>query len=1022
MSLKKVHALMSENKFAEAKLVLLDLQKKFPDFSLYKLKLEECENSLKPKEVGSRSDDLEINHINEVENTLESVKNVSLSLPESLEDIEAYAAKALGENKLLQAGIAYEKLSKLKGGCVASLCKSAEIDLYLSQYETALQKARESISRDSGYRKAYQVAEQACIELNYFEEANEFFLGQPPVEYLENPRARGRNPTLDKNFILPEVVGSGNDYTHILEKASIFKSSGKPYHLTASIIIPVYNRHQILANTLAALLHQTYPRELMQIIVVDDGSDDAFLDVVKKYETRLDITLARQPDKGFRVAAARNLGIRLSKGDAIVFIDADILPCPTDIEKYMELLHVSDDSVLIGHRRYVDVSSITDDEIAKDISVVTTLPNINPNNDVADYKDESGASLDWRVPTYNKNNYLKNDLWPFTKAAGGNLAISKALIDKGGFVDEAFKAWGCEDGEYGFRMFNSGAYFIPMMDIVSLHQEPLSEASDKESSSEEESFRAVGHKVTQELLKDKCSVPYIRQYQPGRLYEVPKVSIYIPAYNAEQYIVQAVNSCLEQSYKDLEVCICNDGSTDSTLDLLEEHFSENPRVHWVTQENGGIGKSTNTALNMCRGMYIAQLDADDLLLEDAVVSCISVLDNQFFDAVYADCQYIDKDGNYIRNGWCGGEFEEDWLLTGMIATHFRMFRKRLWSRTSGSVNEGIRNAIDLDLWLKLAEKGKIKHIHKKLYSYRWHGKNTSIQHRKAQENNHLKVVEDGFKRRKLDRFWELRSIENPLNPREFKILEKQDLPHVNPKDVILLIPTCEKYAHKMNAVRETWAKDLKGYGYRYLFLLGDENLKHARVYKDVLHVPARDDYESLLLKLALGYKFLNDHYDFDYVYKIDDDCFPNLEKITNEILPQFSGHQYIGGATHPKGTNMNDKWHYGKCSDSTFDKPYKFNVAPFEFAKGGYGYFLRKDVLPWITKEIPTFSKELNEGVYSYEDVRIAEILQGGQINVKKLDGYSVTRDGSALENTLIFDIVEVERFQKYLNEFPKEG
>ena len=188
-------------------------------------------------------------------------------------------------------------------------------------------------------------------------------------------------------------------------------------------------------------------------------------------------------------------------------------------------------------------------------------------------------------------------------------------------------------------------------------------------------------------------------------------------------------------------------------------------------------------------------------------------------------------------------FLESGLSVGMIATHFRMFRRSVWNRIL-NCNERIKNAVDLDLWLKINEKTNIEHIHKILYSYRWHGDNTSIQDRKAQENNHLKVVNDSMKRTGLSDFWELKPTNNPMNPREFKVLHKASPPPPTPKDIFFLIPTCAKYHAKRKAVRETWASDLKSYGYRYLFLMGDPGLDVARIIGDVLYVPCRDDYES----------------------------------------------------------------------------------------------------------------------------------------------------------------------------------
>ena len=230
---------------------------------------------------------------------------------------------------------------------------------------------------------------------------------------------------------------------------------------------------------------------------------------------------------------------------------------------------------------------------------------------------------------------------------------------------------------------------------------------------------------------------------------------------------------------------------------------------------------------------------------------------------------------------------------------------------------------------------------------------------------------------------------------------------ITPQEIIFLIPTCKNYSDKTNAVRNTWTKQLATYGFRYLFLIGKPELKAAETKDDVLYVPCKDDYESLLLKLVLGYEFFYKNMDFKYVYKIDDDCYPNLKKLVDEILPQLGNREYLGGATHPNGANMNNKWHFGKCSDAKFDKPYKFNVAPFEFAKGGYGYFLHKEVLPLLFELKDELRSELEKFIYSYEDVRIAEVLKRHNILVNSLENYSIISASNYNNSTqyLVYDI-----------------
>ena len=77
-----------------------------------------------------------------------------------------------------------------------------------------------------------------------------------------------------------------------------------------------------------------------------------------------------------------------------------------------------------------------------------------------------------------------------------------------------------------------------------------------------------------ELLIEKCPAAHYRKYEEGKLYSVPKVSIYMPTYNAEKYIERAVESALNQTYTDLEVVIVYVGSTDGTLRILKEKYTD----------------------------------------------------------------------------------------------------------------------------------------------------------------------------------------------------------------------------------------------------------------------------------------------------------------------------------------------------------------------------------------------------------------------------------------------------------------
>jgi len=557
------------------------------------------------------------------------------------------------------------------------------------------------------------------------------------------------------DFELPSIVGEGNDYTFIEEKRQAFIASGQPYKLGVSIVIPVYNRKTMLAKTLAAITHQTYPASLIEVIVADDGSHDGVEKVIQKYKKHLSLKYVRQDDQGYRLSAVRNLGTREAKHDYIAILDCDMLPTPKYIELLMQYFHVTDKAALMGHRRFVCTDNLTDDQILENINVTLALPDVMPSDECDRPEKEGEPIVEHRLKGYKKDNNLKNSLFSFYAFYGCSAYPKKVIAEVGPF-DEDFQAWGGEDTEMGYRIYNAGYYFIPVLEAIGLHQEP--------PAGKNETDRSEGRQVTRDLLAQKCPVPVFRQYQPDVIYEVPKVSIYIPAYNAEKYIKAAVDSALAQTYTDLEICIVNDGSTDNTLQILEQNYQRNPRVRWINQKNGGIANASNVAVRMCRGMYIGQLDSDDVLLRpDAVEIMVKYLDTHYVGVVYSSCNMIDEEGVYIEKGYEWPRFSRERFMNDMIVQHFRMYRKRDWMRTSG-FDESMESAVDFDMFLKLSEICSFYHTRKILYGYRWHGENTSIVASEKQIKYHKIAVEKALTRMGMDKEWET-YIPDPKMPK-----------------------------------------------------------------------------------------------------------------------------------------------------------------------------------------------------------------------------------------------------------------
>ena len=102
-----------------------------------------------------------------------------------------------------------------------------------------------------------------------------------------------------------------------------------------------------------------------------------------------------------------------------------------------------------------------------------------------------------------------------------------------------------------------------------------------------------------------------------------KVSVIVPVYNTSQYLVRCLNSICQQTYKDLEIIIVNDGSTDNSQSIIDRFSSNDTRIRCLSQKNQGLSAARNNALNICTGEYITFVDSDDFLDSDYIISLLN---------------------------------------------------------------------------------------------------------------------------------------------------------------------------------------------------------------------------------------------------------------------------------------------------------------------------------------------------------------------------------------------------------------
>jgi len=258
------------------------------------------------------------------------------------------------------------------------------------------------------------------------------------------------------------------------------------------------------------------------------------------------------------------------------------------------------------------------------------------------------------------------------------------------------------------------------------------------------------------------SLPAVREWPELR--PNPKVTIYIPAFNASEYVVECVESALAQSYTNFEVCVHDDGSTDDTLQVLNRHFNQDGRVRISSHENLGIGGASNKAIRNGSGDLILQLDSDDIIEPDCLESLVSAIGVNV--CAYGNFRRIERDGTLIDDGWEEPEFSRERLLRSMIVHPPRLFRRDAWEAVGGH-NEMLTNAVDFDFYTRLAEIGTMIHVRKILYSYRILQTSTSRTKEDMQTKNTHDVIRSSLRRQGIDAF-DIH-IPNPKYPRRVVI-------------------------------------------------------------------------------------------------------------------------------------------------------------------------------------------------------------------------------------------------------------
>ena len=324
-----------------------------------------------------------------------------------------------------------------------------------------------------------------------------------------------------------------------------------------SVVVPYCAQPEELARTLAALEGQTYPRELFEVVVVDDGSPEP----LERPSTPLDVKVVRQEDLGFGAARARNTGVRAAAHDILLFLDGDMLPEADWLAAHARWHHAVPDAVTLGFRVHVSVDGVDAEMIRSRRGTLKELFAGRKVNTV-EYRWLESHMI-------RTNNLLSKADDLFRVVTSGHFGVGREFYELVGGFDESFTQWGCEDTEFGYRVCTRGGLLVPVREAFAWHQGAWEEGRAEKERSQELQLAKLAHLIVH---------PWYRTGTAGRTFTVPQyvVTVRGDGLPADR-LLEAVERVLCGPMHDLVVRLeLPEGHAGRAW--LERHLGPDPRV------------------------------------------------------------------------------------------------------------------------------------------------------------------------------------------------------------------------------------------------------------------------------------------------------------------------------------------------------------------------------------------------------------------------------------------------------------
>ncbi|MFC7545219.1 glycosyltransferase [Plantactinospora sp. GCM10030261] len=321
--------------------------------------------------------------------------------------------------------------------------------------------------------------------------------------------------------------------------------------MSVSVIIPAYNCQPALDLTLAALAHQTYPEDLLEVVVVDDSSEPA-IELPKIRPANCRIVRVAEHSTGWGRSNALHVGAVNSTGEILHWLDADMVVFPEHVEAQVRWHHTSDEAVTLGYKRFVSEEWPTPEEVAER-SDAGTLDRL--------FRIEDSETHDYVEKIIDETDQLRGgDHLNFRAHVGATAALTRSLYEAAGGLDTELRLG--EDTEFGYRLTQAGAVFVPEPAARSWHL-------------------GASHMMTKGPALRRYNHPYLADRMPhprwlragaNRSWAVPLVTAVVPADAGFEMVRVCVDRLLANDLTDLRVLLVADWAeiTDHRRSILDD--------------------------------------------------------------------------------------------------------------------------------------------------------------------------------------------------------------------------------------------------------------------------------------------------------------------------------------------------------------------------------------------------------------------------------------------------------------------